>query len=448
MTIADTLGNSVTVDSTGTATCAGICSGTSSVSPGFIYWTGIIGNFTVNVELGESKPILKPPQIQVSFLIQTGDTGGTITTSFTDAGFDGLGPVMMQAADTLAGSVNATYSGYVDNTNAAFGTGTLVGTFTHTGLGGADTITGPGPTVQPYSMTTSVTAAMGPNSGFSLAGLNMLGTAPPPLALTCAGGTGQVGAPYNSALMASGGVPPYTYSIVSGMLPDGLTLNPTTGAITGTPTQATTYGFTAQVTDSNVDTTSNKVQQTCMIVISPPPPLTLLCAKGTGQVNQPYASALVAGGGVPPYTFAITAGSLPPGLTLDTILGNITGVPTTAGTYNFTAQVKDSTGTMAGTVAINCSIVVAPPPVSLLCAGGTGQVGVPYNSALSASGGVPGYTYSITSGSLPPGLMLNLSTGAITGTPTTAGTFNFTAKVVDSSGNPATNTISTSSAPS
>src|SRR5439155_18777994 len=87
-----------------------------------------------------------------------------------------------------------------------------------------------------------------------------------------------------------------------------------------------------------------------------------------------------------------------------------------------------------------CGITIIPA-LALACAASTGEVGVPYSSSLVASGGVPGYTYSISVGSLPAGLTLNPSTGAITGTPTTAGTFNFTSKVVDSSGNAATNSV-------
>lgn len=73
-------------------------------------------------------------------------------------------------------------------------------------------------------------------------------------------------------------------------------------------------------------------------------------------------------------------------------------------------------------------------PLLLTCPTGSGTVGVPYSSAVVASGGTPGYTFMISSGSLPPGLSLNTSTGAITGTPTAAGSFIFTVKVTDSKG--------------
>ncbi|HEY2546872.1 MAG TPA: putative Ig domain-containing protein [Candidatus Acidoferrum sp.] len=88
----------------------------------------------------------------------------------------------------------------------------------------------------------------------------------------------------------------------------------------------------------------------------------------------------------------------------------------------------------------NCT--TPPPPLTLTCAANIGQVGVPYSSSLVATGGVTPYTFSVTSGSLPTGLMLNASTGAITGTPTATGTFDFTSTVMDSSGNSANNTTS------
>ncbi len=263
---------------------------------------------------------------------------------------------------------------------------------------------------------------------------------PPPPMLICPSGTARVGVAYSSALVASGGVPPYTFSIISGTLPPGLTLNPSTGAITGTPTAAGPYTFTAQVVDSRGNS-SGTTTSSCTIIVQPPAP-TLLCPAGTAQVGVAYSSALVASGGVPPYTFSIISGSLPPGLSLNMSTGAMTGTPTTAGPYTFTAQVVDSRGNSAGTTTSSCTIIVQPPAPTLLCPAGTAQVGVAYSSALVASGGVPPYTFSIISGSLPPGLTLNPSTGAITGTPTTAGSYTFTAQVVDSRGNSSGTTTS------
>src|ERR1022692_3638931 len=167
------------------------------------------------------------------------------------------------------------------------------------------------------------------------------------------------------------------------------------------------------------------------------PPLTLACAANEGQTGAPYSSALAATGGVSPYTFSITAGSLPPGLTLSSSTGAIGGTPTLSGSFSFTIQAADSTGTSAGTATGNCGIAIAPAPVMLACPANAGQVGAPYVSALAATGGVPPYTFSFTAGWLPPGLTLNSSAGAIGGTPTTAGDFTFTALAVDSTGAPA-----------
>src|ERR1017187_3709252 len=301
-------------------------------------------------------------------------------------------------------------------------------------------ITGTPTAAGTFTFTAQVVDSTGTAAGTTTANCSIV-IAPAPSALTCPTGTGQVGVAYSSALVATGGLPPYTFSITSGSLPTGLTLNPSTGAITGTPTAAGTFTFTAQVVDSTGTAAGTKTAN-CSIVIAPAPP-TLTCPASTGQVGVAYASALVATGGVPPYTFSITSGSLPTGLTLNASTGAITGTPTAAGTFTFTAQVVDSRGTAAGTTTANCSIVIAPAPPTLACPTATGTVGVAYSSALVATGGVPPYTFSITSGSLPAGLTLNPSTGAITGTPTTAGTFTFTAQVVDSRGN-AAGTTSTS----
>ena len=280
----------------------------------------------------------------------------------------------------------------------------------------------------PYSLTEVVTISGTPAASYSL-GANLQS-----LSLACAGGTGLAGVPYSSALVASGGNTPYTFSIISGSLPPGLTLDTTTGAITGTPTNVGTFSYVAQVVDATGRTTDTTILG-CGITITPPP-LGLLCAGGIGQVGVPYFSTLVASGGTPPYTnFSIISGSLPPGLMLDANSGAITGTPTIAGTFPYTTKVTDSAGSTADTASLNCNITIGPPTLTLVCAGGSGEVGVPYSSSLFASGGTPPYTnFSIISGSLPPGLILNTNTGAITGTPTAAGSFPYTAKVTDSTG--------------
>jgi SdrD B-like domain/Putative Ig domain len=300
-------------------------------------------------------------------------------------------------------------------------------------------ISGVPTTSGPFSFQIQVVDSTGTQAGTTVTNCSIT-IAPPSISLLCAANTGTVGTFYSSSLIASGGSGTYTYSISAGSLPPGLSLNATTGVISGTPTTDGSFSFTAMATD----TTQNKAATTtsqCTIVIAPPK-LSLLCATSTGTVGTVYSSALVASGGTAPYTYSISSGSLPPGLTLNATTGAITGTPTADGTFSFTAMVTDSTKSTAATTTSQCTIVIAPPTLSLLCATSTGTVGTVYSSALVASGGTAPYTYSISVGALPGGLSLNPATGAITGTPTTAGTFSFTAMVTDSTKATAASTTS------
>ncbi len=150
-----------------------------------------------------------------------------------------------------------------------------------------------------------------------------------------------------------------------------------------------------------------------------------------GTVGTPYSQALVATGGTPPYTWSLSFGSLPPGLTLSPS-GSITGTPSATGTYLVTVQVVDSASvTMSVTLGIaigsstptGLTITTAPTLVS-------GAVGANYSTTLFATAGTPPYQWTLVSGALPPGLGLSIN-GVISGTPTTAGTYNFVVRVTD-----------------
>jgi len=149
-----------------------------------------------------------------------------------------------------------------------------------------------------------------------------------------------------------------------------------------------------------------------------------------GTVGVTYSQTLQATGGTGSYSWSITSGSLPDGLSLTSSTGLISGPPTTAGTFNFTAQVNDGSTTDDQPLSI---IINSPTLTITTTALPDGTVGVDYSQTLQATGGTGSYTWSITSGSLPGGLNLTAGSGLISGPPTTAGTSNFTVQVNDGS---------------
>lgn len=161
----------------------------------------------------------------------------------------------------------------------------------------------------------------------------------------------------------------------------------------------------------------------------------------TATVQSKYATVLAAGQGVPPYTWSVTSGQLPAGLTLNASTAAISGTPTTAGSFSFVTTVRDSQATFA---SAKFSLVVSPKQVEPT-SGTTstleitttslpvGTVTSSYSTALTATGGLPPYQWSVAAGHLPSGVALNSTTGQISGTPTVAGAFSFTAAIKDSS---------------
>jgi hypothetical protein len=259
---------------------------------------------------------------------------------------------------------------------------------------------------------------------------------------TTALANGQVGVVYSANLSARGGTPPYTWSLTSGTLPAGLSLNGSTGAIAGTPTAtANAVPLTFTVKDSGSPAQSEPVNLTLTIAVSS---LTIATtALSNGQVGAAYSASVSASGGTPPYTWSLTSGTLPAGLSLNGSTGAIAGTPmATANAVPLTFTVKDS-GSPAQSKSVNLTLTIAPPSLTITTTAlANGQVGVAYSANVGATGGTPPYTWSLTSGTLPAGLSLNGSTGAITGTPTaTANAVPLTFTMKDSGSPPQSKSV-------
>lgn len=361
------------------------------------------------------------------------------------------------------------------------------------------------------------------------------------------------GAAYTGSVTPSGGHSPYTYAVQTGALPTGITLNASTGAISGSSTSVGSYAGTFRVTDvggRTADTASFAFDVTAALSISK--------SFTDTTENASYSGSATAAGGATPYTYSVFSGALPTGLSLNTSTGAVTGTPTTPGTFTFVIRVTDNLGATANTTSTqvvvantvnlsdgNDSRTGAAPTTAgveirsdgtlyrnalgtqigtwllsgsvfefevratvtgtsdtgssqsntgtfatwesagfsrsygvsiaanganaraltitleLRRAGGTGVIldssthvitatsaaalsisksfgaateNTAYSGSATAANGSPAYTYSVLSGSLPTGLSLNTSTGAVNGTPTTPGSYTFVIRATDSLG--------------
>jgi hypothetical protein len=233
---------------------------------------------------------------------------------------------------------------------------------------------------------------------------------------------GTPGVPYSAKLTADGGdASVLQWSVAGGSLPVGLTLSKD-GAITGTPTTAGTATFVAQVHDGNIRTTTKQLTLTVGTQLQ------AAASLPRGEAGVAYSAQLSASGGVAPYRWSVASGTLPPGLRLDSGLGSITGRPTVPGAYALRFTAADAAGTTAetaGTLSIAARLTIVTTALR------PAAVGASYRVALRARGGIRPVRWTLSSGALPPGVRLDRTAGALTGTPRRAGTFRFTLRATD-----------------
>jgi hypothetical protein len=233
---------------------------------------------------------------------------------------------------------------------------------------------------------------------------------------------------YSQSISVAGGTGAMALTISAGKLPTGLRFNVNTGLLSGTPTASGTFNFTITATDS-VGARSSRtyaVKINAAVAVSP-------ATLRSWTVNQAsYSQTISASGGTGTLILSVSAGSPPPGLTFNAGTRILSGTPTTTGTFNFTITATDTVGASSSrnyAVTINPAVAVSPTPLSNWT---VNQVG--YSQTISATGGTGARTLVRSSGTLPPGLTFNASTGLLSGKPITTGTFNFTITATDSVG--------------
>jgi len=288
------------------------------------------------------------------------------------------------------------------------------------------TLSGQATTLGSFSFTITATDSAG-NTGsrsYSLQVLDALVLNPASLP------DGTWGVAYDQAVSGAGGDGTYSYAVTAGALPNGLSLDGASGAISGTPSLVGSYSFTVTVTDGLGDTASQAYTVEIVGVALTITPANL----PDGEVALAYSQALtVTGGSGSGYTCAVTAGALPAGITLNAANCTLSGTPTAEGAFSFTITATDSggnTGSQAYSLQIGAALVITITPSTLP----DGEAGEAYSEQLSADGGVAPYTFAVSAGALPAGLTLNGSTGVISGTPTAFGDFSFTVSATDADG--------------
>src|SRR5271157_764458 len=236
---------------------------------------------------------------------------------------------------------------------------------------------------------------------------------------------------YNAVLTVSGGSSPYQFSLKTGVLPPGISLNPATGAFSGTPTTAGNFSFEVIVTDSPHPDLGDKsfavvvANGSGTVQVSVSPPSATLLSNQTQQFT-----AVVSGTSNTGVTWSATAGTV-----------NASGLYTAPAVTAETNAVVTATSNADPSKSAGAAVTVDPAtsqPVQITTGNlPQGQQGNAYSEVFTATGGTTPYSWSISAGTPPAGITMNTN-GDFGGMPTTVGTFNFTVKVTDAANKTAT----------
>lgn len=275
-------------------------------------------------------------------------------------------------------------------------------------------------------------------------------------------GPATVGVPYNAATSVSGGSAPYVFTISSGSLPPGMSLNPSTGSITGTPSVAGTYRFVLSVTSSAqkpggptyLPVASRIFDQQSSPAASGSLPVQILVAGGSSvSIKISPSQAIVIPQGQQQFS-AQVIGTASTAVSWSASVGTIsnTGAFVAPKATTNTSAVITATSTVNPTLHATATVSVVPEVALAISSSAMPEANAstPYAATLTATGGVTPYQWSLSGGALPSGIQLQTSSGAITGTTSHVGAFPFTASVTDASGKTAslnlTLTVSSASA--
>ncbi|WP_447096819.1 putative Ig domain-containing protein [Pseudomonas sp. CF10PS3] len=378
---------------------------------------------TLNPSTGIISGTPSAPGAYSSTVTVTDSNGATGSITFS-----GTVSVALPVASAVSATVAANSSANPITLNLSGGAATSVAVASAASHGTA-TASGTSITYTPtagYSGADSFTYTASNASGTSSPATVTITVTAPTLVITPATlGAFTVGSAYSTTLSASGGSAPYAFSASN--LPSGLTLNPSTGIISGTPSAPGAYSSTVTVTDSNGAAGSITFSGTVSVAL---PVASAVSATVAANSSANSITLNLSGGSATNVAIASAAAhgsAVASGL-------SITYTPSAgySGADSFTYTASNASGTSSpATVTLTISApTLLVSPASL----GAGTTGSPYSAAVSASGGTAPYTYSVTSGSLPTGMSLNAATGAISGTPTTNQTANFTLTVTDANG--------------